>query len=142
MSDKKFGSVKDIKKKGNKVPFWDKFWDYKPYILGFIILIAASLIFLLVYKNLTHGTESLSQKPTPVATDNKANTGKLVVTTNPDGASVNIMGRTEKSPATFIGLPEGELITVISLHNYKTVTRNVKLENGKITKLDVTLEKN
>ena len=136
---KKLGSVSNIPEKEKK-PFWDRIWDYKPYLIVSFIIILLIVIYFSIFKNMGRNPEAPGSSPA-ATTKAVADTGTLKVVTDPTGTRIQFKKDFKLAPATFKNVPEGEHILILSLPGYKTVEKTVKIEKNKTITLKYKMQK-
>ncbi len=135
---KKLGSVSNLPK-GKKKPFWDRIWDYKPYMIVGIIIILLIIIYFAILKNIDRNPEI---NPTPTVSQEKApDTGTLEVITEPSGARIQFKNKFQMAPTTFENIPEGEHIIILSMPGYRTVEKTVTIEKDSTTTFEYQMER-
>ena len=136
-TEKKIGSFKPKEEKKNK-----SIWEYKEYILVGVIIILAAIIFYFtlgnIGKNQNDGVKpAATVSPTPEDKD----VGDLVVVSDPEGAVVQVLDRTMRTPATFKAMRAGKYFVVVRFTGYKLHNEQVEIKAGETTSVNIKMEK-
>lgn len=135
--EKKIGSFipKDEKKKKS-------IWEYREYILVGVIIVLAAVIFFFTLSNLGRNP-AVGKSPVPTSSpaEEDKDVGDLVVETDPEGAVVQVLDRSLRSPATFKAMKSGKYFVVASFAGYKIHNEQVEIKPGEVTTIKIKMEK-
>lgn len=135
--EKKIGSFKPKEEKKQK-----SIWEYKEYILVGVIIILAAIIFYFTLSNLGRNpANGTNPGPTASPTVEDKDVGNLMVETDPEGAVIQVLDKTMRSPATFKSMKSGKYFVVARFTGYKIHNEQVEIKAGETTTVKIKMEK-